>query len=388
MTTSVDGLIDPREYRTVLGNYPTGVVAVTAVQADGTPAAMTVGSFTSASLDPPLIAFLPDKSSSSFPKIREAGSFCVNVLSNEQESVCRSFAAKGTDKFAGVAWRPAPSGAPIIDDIVAWMDCDIEQVLDVGDHYLVVGHIRAMGAPGSALPLLFFQGGYGEFSSPWKTARATPEMLPLLRVADAARGELVPLAADLGVECLLSAVDGDDMRLLAGASRSDRRLVNTLGQRIPLLPPIGIPLVAWRETAEIDRWTASVGADADVAAIRELVARVRERGWSVALASPEQIALEAAVASLTASQRTPEDDRLLRERIEKLLVAGSYEPEALDPAASYRVRHLSVPLHGTPERPAMSVSLYGLPAALRGEEIPRFVEPLQQAVARIQARIA
>jgi flavin reductase (DIM6/NTAB) family NADH-FMN oxidoreductase RutF len=101
--TTLDGpVIDPKTFRGVLGHVPTGVVVVTAIDTDGAPAGLAIGSFTSVSLDPALVAFLPDKSSSSFPKIREAGRFCVNVLAATQESVCRSFATKGTDKFAGI----------------------------------------------------------------------------------------------------------------------------------------------------------------------------------------------------------------------------------------------------------------------------------------------
>ena len=110
---------DPGWFRQVLGQYPTGVSVVTAVAADGTPAALTVGSFTSVSLDPPLVAFLPAKQSTSWPKIQAAGRFCVNILAAGQEPLCRVFAAKAVDKFAGVGWRPAPSGAPVLDGVVA-----------------------------------------------------------------------------------------------------------------------------------------------------------------------------------------------------------------------------------------------------------------------------
>ena len=99
--------ITPALYRTVLGHFPTGVAAITSIGADGAPVGMTIGSFVSVSLDPPLVAFLPDKGSSTFPKIREAGFFCVNVLGADQEHVCRAFAARGTDKFAGLTVPPA-----------------------------------------------------------------------------------------------------------------------------------------------------------------------------------------------------------------------------------------------------------------------------------------
>ena len=98
-------------FRRVLGQYPTGVCVVTGITQDGQPAGLAVGSFTSLSLHPPLVAFMPDKTSSSWPKIRPANAFCVNILSAGQESVCRAFAAKAPDKFRQVSWRAASSGA-------------------------------------------------------------------------------------------------------------------------------------------------------------------------------------------------------------------------------------------------------------------------------------
>jgi flavin reductase (DIM6/NTAB) family NADH-FMN oxidoreductase RutF len=157
--------IDPRHFRDVLGNYPTGVTVVTAIDESGAPAGMAVGSFTSVSLDPPLVAFLPDKSSSSFPKIRTATSFCVNVLAADQEELCRGFAVRGGDKFAGVEWAPTGSGAPRLDGVAAWIDCDFESVTEAGDHYLVLGRVRELDSPGDRRPLVFFQGVYGHFTA-------------------------------------------------------------------------------------------------------------------------------------------------------------------------------------------------------------------------------
>src|ERR1700732_2676862 len=98
------GGADSLHFRRILGNYPTGVSVITAIDADGVPAGIAVGSFTSVSLDPPLVACLPDKGSSSFPRIRTASSFCANVLAADQEDVCRAFATPGGDKFAGITW--------------------------------------------------------------------------------------------------------------------------------------------------------------------------------------------------------------------------------------------------------------------------------------------
>jgi flavin reductase (DIM6/NTAB) family NADH-FMN oxidoreductase RutF len=155
---------DSARYRQVLGHFTTGVTVVTASAEDG-PVGLAVGSFSSVSLDPPLVGFFPDKGSSSWPKIEAAGSFCVNVLGEAQEDVCRRFAMKGDDKFAGLGWKPAGSGSPLIDDVLAWIDCDIHSVTEAGDHFLVLGAVRDLGVAEEGAPLLFFRGGYGRFHS-------------------------------------------------------------------------------------------------------------------------------------------------------------------------------------------------------------------------------
>ncbi|HVT71308.1 MAG TPA: flavin reductase family protein [Trebonia sp.] len=153
-------------FRRVLGHFPTGVVIVTAVH-DGRPAGMAIGSFTSVSVDPPLIAVLPAKTSTSWPSIEAAGSFCVNILSARQEALSRAFAVSGADKFAGVSWRAGPSGAPVLAGALAWIDCDLEQVVEAGDHFIDLGRVTALdvgdpdGEDPVRAPLVFFQGGYG-----------------------------------------------------------------------------------------------------------------------------------------------------------------------------------------------------------------------------------
>lgn len=158
--TSFDGA----EFRRVLGHYPTGVCAITAVE-DGAPLGMVVGSFTSVSLDPPLVAFFPDRSSSTWPRIAQTGRFCVNVLSARQLDVCRALAARSAgSKFDSVPHSASPQGLPVIDGCIAWIDCTLDAVHEAGDHFIVVGKVDALEAQHPELPLLFFQGGYGQFS--------------------------------------------------------------------------------------------------------------------------------------------------------------------------------------------------------------------------------
>jgi 3-hydroxy-9,10-secoandrosta-1,3,5(10)-triene-9,17-dione monooxygenase reductase component len=155
----------PHRFRQVLGTFPTGVTVVTAIAADGRPTGMAVGSFTSVSLDPPLVAFLPACTSTSFPRIRTARSFCVNVLGEHQEDLCRVFASSGGDKFAGVPWSPTPSGAPRLHGVEAWIDCSPYRVTTAGDHYLVIGRVDALDSTDAGRPMIFHRGRYGRITA-------------------------------------------------------------------------------------------------------------------------------------------------------------------------------------------------------------------------------
>jgi flavin reductase (DIM6/NTAB) family NADH-FMN oxidoreductase RutF len=155
---------DSARFRHVLGHFPTGVTIITAAPR-GVPVGLTIGSFTSVSLDPPLVGFLPGKASTTWPGIEEAGAFCVNVLGREQGDLCWSFARETDDKFVDVAWTPSPvSGSPVLEGVVSWIDCRIDRVVDAGDHWFVVGLVEELGVVADEPdPLLFFRGKLGGF---------------------------------------------------------------------------------------------------------------------------------------------------------------------------------------------------------------------------------
>ena len=157
--------IDAARYRQVLGHFPTGVTVITAHGDDG-PVGLCVGSFASVSLDPPLVAFFAGDRSASWPKIQEAGHYCVNVLADDQEDVARVFAGKGDDKFSGIGWRPSvATGAPVIHDVLAWIDTRIEAVHQAGDHWIVVGRVLDLEIGHEGGPLVFYRGGFGRNQS-------------------------------------------------------------------------------------------------------------------------------------------------------------------------------------------------------------------------------
>jgi 3-hydroxy-9,10-secoandrosta-1,3,5(10)-triene-9,17-dione monooxygenase reductase component len=153
---------DEARFRQVLGHFATGVTVVTCVSG-GHPLGLSVNSFTSVSLEPPLVAFCVTRSSATWPRMRDAGAFCVNVLAEDQEDMSRTFAARGPDRFLGVGWWPAPSGAPVLAGVLAWVDCTVEAEHPAGDHVIVVGRVAGMGLSREGRPLLFYRGGYGRF---------------------------------------------------------------------------------------------------------------------------------------------------------------------------------------------------------------------------------
>lgn len=149
----------PEVFRSVLGHVPTPVVVVTAAGDDG-PLGLAIGSFTSVSLDPLLVGFFPARTSTSWAAMRGIGTFCVNVLADDQIDVSRVFASRGRDRFAAVDWHPAPSGAPVLDGAVAWIDCALDAELDTGDHLLVLGRVTALEVARDAHALVFHRGDY------------------------------------------------------------------------------------------------------------------------------------------------------------------------------------------------------------------------------------
>jgi flavin reductase (DIM6/NTAB) family NADH-FMN oxidoreductase RutF len=146
---------DTDRFKEAMGMFATGVTIVSGM-ADGEPVGFTCQAFVSLSIDPPYVAVAPARTSTSWPRIARSGSFCVNVLAEDQEDLCRGFAVSGGPKFDGVDWSPAPdTGSPVIAGTLAWVDCRVELVHDAGDHELILGRVVDLGV-GDGSPLLFF----------------------------------------------------------------------------------------------------------------------------------------------------------------------------------------------------------------------------------------
>ncbi|MFJ8869575.1 MULTISPECIES: flavin reductase family protein [unclassified Streptomyces] len=152
-------MLEQRSFRDILGRFTTGVVLVTADTAEG-PKGMAVNSFTSVSLDPPLVALCAADTSATWPAIRDTGSFAVTILGDRHAELCRLFSAKGVDRFAGGEWSTTRAGHPIPADGLGWLDCRISTVHPAGDHELVIAEALDGSLTDQAGPLVFHAGRF------------------------------------------------------------------------------------------------------------------------------------------------------------------------------------------------------------------------------------
>jgi flavin reductase (DIM6/NTAB) family NADH-FMN oxidoreductase RutF len=153
--------IETSEFRRILGHWVSGIAVVAARASTGSPCGLTANAVTSVSLQPPLVLVCIDRTADSHDCIRDAGAFSINVLASDQERLARRFAEWDiATKFEGIAHSPGVTGAPVLDDALAWVECTVRDVLPGGDHTIFIGEVVA-GDAGEGVPLLYYRGGYG-----------------------------------------------------------------------------------------------------------------------------------------------------------------------------------------------------------------------------------
>ena len=300
---------DPQRFRRILGHYPTGVTVVTAIGDDGTPEGMVVGSFTSVSLDPPLVAFLPASNSGSWARLRRAGRFCVNILGADHEQLCRQFAARGGDKYAGVSWSAAPSGSPIIDGAVAWIDCSTETIHTAGDHDIVIGRVIDLESADDGLPLLFFQGGYGSFT-PRTMVASDEQFADQLTLIDQARHLLEGAARTVRGQIAVAHCDGHTFTVLAAAGQARIHGVDraTIGERTTLIAPTGIWWISQAAPEVVEQWLRPVSA-AHREQLRDVLRQVhRDGGVTVGLSPIHDRVRELRADRTAGAERTTDEE--------------------------------------------------------------------------------
>lgn len=379
--------IDPGRFRQVLGQYPTGVVVIAAAPDEEPPVALTIGSFSSVSLNPPLIAFYPMKTSTSWPKIEKVGKFCVSILGADQESLCRTFASKASNKFENAPWRPAGTGSPIIENAVAWIDCELEAVHDAGDHLLVFGRVKELDLGSDQLPLLFFRGGYGRFT-PLSLAAADRSMDRHLRLVDLIRPETEAVAQELDLECLISVRVGAELVVVASAGTNHSSPVPTrVGRRVPWVTPIGAPIAAWLDDHARQLWLKPLEGEPDeVAGWLANLASIRQRGYYVGLGDAAYAAFDAAIAERPVDLQSTQEEidsavaalRLRWERFDRFEAGTAYD----------EIHTISVPVFTADTETILLLSLNGFPEhRLEGEQISTISERLLATAKRATAAL-
>jgi flavin reductase (DIM6/NTAB) family NADH-FMN oxidoreductase RutF/DNA-binding IclR family transcriptional regulator len=347
---------------------------------------MTVGSFTSVSLDPPLVAFLPDKSSSSWRSLRESGdTFCVNVLGAAQEDICRAIAVRKSNKFEGIDWRPSPAGNPVITGSVAFIDCTVEAVHDAGDHHIVLGRVRRLDVENTSYPLLFFRGGYGSFT-PTSLAAVDADLLDYLRLVDLARPHMEQLAARLDTEVTAVTLVRNELVLAAAAGKTAIGAAPTrVGMRVPFMPPLGSVFAAWGGEGVLERWLAQLDRPSrDQEVYRAVPGRVRSRGYAITVGHEKSARVESMSTRLAARDPDVSPDQL-RDAIRELAVSDN--PEVVADDVLYELGSLSAPVFHADGRLAFSLTLWGPPGEVTGATAKRWGAELLATAAAGSAAI-
>ena len=373
-----------QDMRRALAHYPTGVAVLTAQEADTPPVSMVVGTFTSVSLEPPLVGFLADRNSNSWRGIRAAGHFCASVLGSGHEQVCRAFASKAPNRFEH-ANAVTGSGRAYLRDAVLWVDCDIVDVLPAGDHDFVLGGVRELGVgEEGGLPLVFLRGGYGLPQIASLQVEA-PGLGAVLRMADAVRPEIERVARTLGVECVvLAVVDGEVIMLAAAGVGSTSGGPRThVGSAFPLAAPLAAVFTAWAGPEQQQRWVAEGTrfAGSDVSAVAQAaLAAVRGRGYEIATGPEVFDRLRRTVAGgdvTSSDERTAQFSHVLRD------VAERDEPALTRPLDELgNVALLMVPVRDRGGQVVLSLGIVNLGGRESPAELRHYLNELEAAAER------
>ena len=198
--------LDPRALRDAFGAFPTGVTVVTACDQTGSPVGFTANSFTSVSLDPPLLLVCLAKTSRNYATMTSAAHFAINVLSETQKDVSNTFARPVEDRFASVDWSKGSAGCPLFSGVAAWFECAMEEVIDAGDHVILMGRVGSFDNSGRN-GLGYARGGYFTPILASKAVSAAAEGNIELSAVVERRGEVLLLGSE---SLSLPACEADD----------------------------------------------------------------------------------------------------------------------------------------------------------------------------------
>jgi flavin reductase (DIM6/NTAB) family NADH-FMN oxidoreductase RutF len=153
-------------FKEIMGSYPTGVTVITALDPLGNPVGLTVNSFASVSLEPTLILWSIDRKASNYKVFTQQTHFAVHILAGDQKDVCWSFAGKESDRFSKVQWKLSDNNLPIISDVFGVMQCKCVQLIEAGDHTILLGEVINLWKNNKE-PMLYFRRNVGNVPEGW-----------------------------------------------------------------------------------------------------------------------------------------------------------------------------------------------------------------------------
>ncbi|PBC48254.1 hypothetical protein CJ179_15500 [Rhodococcus sp. ACS1] len=383
-------VVEADDFREVLGHHPTGVSLVTSLSEDGDPIGMVVGTFSSVSMDPPLVSFMPMKSSYTWSRMKPAKRFCINILAADQQQRCGEFMrASAEQRFSNWRWDPSPHGLPILSDVIAWIDCGVVDEVEAGDHWIVLGKVESLGVSRSVPPLLHFQGGYGRFAPKSLVSIPDHDIRFGVRDAELARPVLERLADAHDAECSSIVTIGNEAVAVVGAATGPNvSNARRLGLRMPLVPPVGDVFAAFNSQDFADRWIDR-RTDRSEATARRLLDRLRlvqDQGWSASATASgiySDLALHQAFRNFTTGTYTPAEERKILSAVAKS--TEYYSPDPITRRSLYTVGSLVVPVHHEDGRVRSALRLGQLNKSMTGAELFALADELMEAAREIQA---
>jgi flavin reductase (DIM6/NTAB) family NADH-FMN oxidoreductase RutF/DNA-binding IclR family transcriptional regulator len=383
-STDQSPTIDPEHYREVMGHYPTGVTVVTGMSPDGAPIGMVVGTFTSVSLDPPLVAFMPTTTSGTYALMRDSAAYCINVLAHDQLDLCRLMAVPRPGKFDDVAWSMSEHGAPVLHDAVAHIHCRPRDVVEAGDHLIVLCEVRDMRVTRPVTPLLFFQGGYGGFNPRGMSATGDADVIAAVQLAEVARPQVERIARQLACEAaVLVGVNDHELTTAVSAYGGAAEMTAPLGDRVPLMPPLGEAYVAWAGDEVVEAWLrrASSQTPEMVGKYRRRLAAVKERGFAVSSmcdeSTPSYGDLKDAMLEYAAGGLTPARERAVRSVIAD--TSRFFETIDIDEERFYDLGSIVVPVLGPDGQVVLCLRATQLRTGVSGAEVLGWIAALKHA---------
>ena len=385
---------DPRTFRNAMGHYPTGVALVTGRAPDGELLAMVVGTFSSVSLDPPLVSFMPMKSSSTFRKMQECDSLCINIFGGEQESEMLSIAQRWQNKLDGIDWYPSPAGDPVLKNSIAWIDTTIADTVEAGDHWIVLCRVHDLEVTNPVPPLLFFQGGYGSFVGSSLLGRLRHDSLPAIHAAHGASAELEDLADSIGCEVIVyAALSEDEFATVYSALGPDVSQEHRFASRVPIVPPIGDTYMFDKPDDVRDRWLAKIGASSGEVPdeVRQSHCRrleiLRDTGHLIAHLPDDGGAAYRQMIDATNeylnAPLTPFAEKTIRELIGSTTV--DYTQREITADQRYTIGSIVFPVRDPAGEHTMTLRLAQLPQDVDGETVNRWINQAENVVRTIEA---